>query len=309
VGQSRKAAVRSRLDTLEKLFDALTSRPKAEAEQILREVRRTNDLAAAFNVDKPLVQAEESAPAAARAGMVSRPPSSANSDRMSLEGGSQFETPPSSVVTGESVSSQVSSPSRGATPASAAVSDGGGGVVRITAFPVLTSRFVQTAMPDPQTVLDAINTYYTTSGELFHIFSPDQAMRLYEMAFSTQSDVSEADRTAAFCCVSIIAAVGVTYQPSQFRLGLDQTLYNLCRHFFHELVESNSLSLNAIRVCVLLTMFNIMSKASVAVAYLAYGLSLMQRIGLLGNYEDSGLEPQEIRDYRRTWRLLMFFST
>ena len=291
--------MRSRLETLEKFFDALTSRSKDDAERLLSEVRRTNDLAVVFNVDKLFVKTEK----LSSSSPLASPPASASDsltsgDERAFPSDSGRGTPLSSATTLAGDFSEASSPSP--TPTSATVG------TRLPAFRVLPDHFVRAAMPHPEVMREATENFHRSSGELFHIFSRDQMKRLHDIAFH-KPDAPAADKKEAICCVSIVAAIGVTYDPNSFDVGLDQVLYDIARHFFAQFLENDGL--DAIKICVLLAMFNIMGKGSAALAYLAFGLAMSQRHGLHGHYEDSGLTPEQIKDYRRTWRLLMFFAT
>jgi hypothetical protein len=297
MGQSRKAAVRSRLEAMEKFFDALTSRSKGEAEQLLNEIRQTNDLAAVFNVDRLLVQPEKALPSP----LARSPPSSTDGvtsgDERAIFTDSGRGTPISTTTTQAGDSSDATSPS----PTLAAMES-----MRLPVFPVLPDHFVRAAMPRPEVIQKATGNFHRLSGELFHIFSREQMKELHEVAFY-RHDAPEADKKAALCGLSIVASIGVAYDPKSFGAGLDKVLYDISRHFFAQFLENDSL--DAIKICVLLAMSNIMNKGSAALAYLALGLAMCQRHGLHGHYEDSSLTPDLIKDYRRTWRLLMFFST
>ena len=70
----------------------------------------------------------------------------------------------------------------------------------------------------------------------------------------------DVDKKSALCGISIVAAIGVQYNPKKFAPDLDQVLYDISRHFFALFLENDSL--DAIKFCVMLTMFNIMGKVS-----------------------------------------------
>jgi hypothetical protein len=78
------------------------------------------------------------------------------------------------------------------------------------------------------------------------------------MADSTKADI---------CCLAAVVAVGMQYNLNEAEVSANQaaTCYDIARYYFETLLETRPL--DAIKVYVLMAMFNIFSKATVALAY------------------------------------------
>jgi hypothetical protein len=170
----------------------------------------------------------------------------------------------------------------------------------------------------------AVDSFFSSSGRLFHVFSPEQILRCHKDVFENDG-CTIANQKTAICCLAAVAAVGVQYNSEDFDVGADGVFYDVARHFFENLVEEQPL--DAIKACTMLAMYNILNKATVSLAYLGLwsngvlvrsrtnfaiadiGLSMSKRHSLNDKlYHHPNLSPEEWADYRRAWRSLMFLS-
>lgn len=189
-----------------------------------------------------------------------------------------------------------------------------------------STLLVRLIMPNLALTTRAIESFFASTGQLFHVFTRDQIAVFLEDVFGSSRSAINAKK--AVCCMACVAAVGVQYTADNFEPGLDEVFYDVARHYFIDVFEDSPL--DAIKVCTLLAMFNIMNKATVSVAYvgksilarcrsldcyvaksgLEVGLGMSRRHSLNDRtYVFPGLTEAQWLDYRRSWRCLIFFST
>ena len=116
-------------------------------------------------------------------------------------------------------------------------------------------------IPEFEVIQEAIEGFFICSGKLFHVFSREQVAQHYENMVSG----SGVDQKAGICCVTAVAAVGAQYSASTLSRSIEQSLYNIARHYVETVIEA--FPLDAIKVCTLLAMFNIMNKATISLTY------------------------------------------
>ncbi|KAJ4288290.1 hypothetical protein N0V88_007482 [Collariella sp. IMI 366227] len=109
--------------------------------------------------------------------------------------------------------------------------------------------------------------FFSSCGKLFHIFSREQ-MEAYHRAVYGIDGPPDTTQKLAICCLSGLAAVGVQYNPSVFEKGIEKVFHDVSRRFFSEVIEEEPLA--TIKVCTLFAMYNILNKATVALAYVGY---------------------------------------
>jgi hypothetical protein len=250
--------MKARLETLEKLFDTLQTRPHEDAERLLQSIRERDGLASAM-------RCLESGAAAAHA---ERAMSGCRSDQSS-------SSPYDSPYSGRARAMDYQHRTHDSRRQSLAGLCSGLSTVSSASSVTAVSRddkdkhvlFVRLELPDQAVTRRAIDSFYDCTGELFHVFSREVLVAYADDVYrprAREGEVSPSLKKAA-CCVAAIAAIGVQYRSDDFEADIHTTYYDLCRHYFVDVLEDRPL--DSIRVCTLLAMFNIMNKATAAVGY------------------------------------------
>ena len=239
--------MKARLETMEKLFDLLQTQPPEDAERLLQRIRAGDELASLLDFS------QESADVAPRSGRrydqtsTSPTPSSSSSWQ---RGGPHFQ-----VLNDQSISGGLrggigsSTSSSTLTPGISATSD--------------TSLLIRIGLPDQALTIKAVESFFNSTGQLFHLFSKAQVASYMDDIYSYGSTPGQQKK--AVCCVACVAAVGVQYTADDFSVDLDGVFYEIARRYFDDVYKDRPL--DAIKVCTLLGMYNIMTKATVSVAY------------------------------------------
>ncbi|RSL64861.1 hypothetical protein CEP51_013091 [Fusarium floridanum] len=205
VNQPRRAALKSRLEALERLFTTLQAKPTQDANLLLQQIRSSDDIDALLDLED--------------------------------------ETSPPSLNGSINTSSGISSLS---TPTAGSASE-------------------EQSVRSATTTQSAVDSFFNSSGRLFHVFSREQILRYHEDVFVNDGCTVPNQKTA-ICCLAAVAAVGVQYNSDDFDVGTDAVFYDVARHFFENLVEEQPL--DAIKACTMLAMYNMMNKATVSLAYI-----------------------------------------
>lgn len=119
-------------------------------------------------------------------------------------------------------------------------------------------------LPNAKTTWAGVESFFSSCGRLFHIFSPQQMETYYKTVFDVDGK-PDTSQKLAICCLHAVAAVGIQYNPNDFQKGLEKTFHEVSRRFFSEVMEERPL--DTIKVCTLFALYNIMDKATVALAY------------------------------------------
>lgn len=127
-----------------------------------------------------------------------------------------------------------------------------------------SSYFSRLFLPSAAATAAGVKSFYNSCGRLFHVFSPLQADEYYKAVFSAdgQPDFSQ---KIAICCLCAIAAVGIQYNADDFEKGAEEVFHHVSRHFFTDVMEERPLE--AIKVCALFAVYNMLDKATAALAY------------------------------------------
>ncbi|KID66000.1 nitrate assimilation regulatory protein nirA, partial [Metarhizium hybridum] len=162
-------------------------------------------------------------------------------------------------------------------------------------------------LPEAPVMMRAVNSFFSCSGKLFHVFSETYILQCYRAIFDESQAPSELLK-AKVCCLAAVAAVGAQYSPDTISKEVEVGLYNLARHFLEVTIEHEPL--HAIKACALFAQYNIMNKEMVSLTYVETGLSMCHIYGI----NNRALRPDSIpsvewRDLRNTWRTLIFFSS
>ncbi|KAM7214844.1 hypothetical protein V8F06_009752 [Rhypophila decipiens] len=265
-GQSLQAAMKTRLESLERIVAALQTRPPDEADQILNRIRSADD------IETVMIQSS----------------SYSSSGRESIS---------------SSDAGMASTPSSGLPPPPRAGSGAHQPGMNHSAF------LVSLIIPSATTTVAAIQSFYSSSGKLFHVFSREQVDVYYKSVFGLGLDGRpNTNNRIALCSLAAVAAVGIQYNPADFEKGSEVVFYDVARHYFAHVVEEKPL--DAIKVCTMLAMYNILSKTTVSLAYVEAGLNLSRRHSLhIGECKPSSISDVDWVDYRRAWRTLLFISS
>lgn len=108
---------------------------------------------------------------------------------------------------------------------------------------------------------EAIDGYHTCICHLFHVFSPQQVDQQWEKMTSDTGAV----QSAASSCITAIAAVGARYWDNDVQQPVEEECYDRASHGFEKVLETNPL--DALKVCTLLAMYNIVDKSTVALSW------------------------------------------
>ncbi|KAH6626618.1 hypothetical protein B0J18DRAFT_144583 [Chaetomium sp. MPI-SDFR-AT-0129] len=288
-GQSRQAALRARLEELEKLVGDLRSMPDAEAERLLQRLRASAN-------DSVLGTASES-----RSPAPTTIPASVASSESSFPSRSSAPSPASSGTSGATGATSVSDDGpiiAGSSPRSAQ---------HPIADDLAELLHMDLPLPNAKTTWAGVESFFSSCGRLFHIYSPQQMEAYYKTVFGVDGK-PDTSQKLAICCLHAVAAVGIQYNPNDFQKGLEKTFHEVSRRFFSEVMEERPL--DTIKVCTLFALYNILDKATVALAYVEVGLSMSKRqSSSTGVCHPSMVSAEEWIDFRRTWRALLFFSS
>lgn len=222
--------MKTRLESLERIVAALQTRPPDEADQLLNRIRSADDIETVMTQGSSSSSGPESISGSESAAA----PSTASSSSNQLLSASQ-----SRVGSGGTVHSLRMNPS---------------------------AYLISLIIPSATTTVAAIQSFYSSAGRLFHVFSREQADLYYKEVFGLGLDGRpNINNRVALCSLAAVAAVGIQYNPGDFDKGSEVVFYDVARHYFAHVVEERPL--DAIKVCTMLAMYNILSKTTVSLAY------------------------------------------
>jgi hypothetical protein len=181
--------------------------------------------------------------------------------------------------------------------------------------------------PKAEEVSLAVNGFFRCSGALFHVFSEAQAKRIFDAVYG-QPEGQISASAADICCLMTIAAVGAQYEHGNYELQTDTAFYDIAKHYFDDIV--NQEGLDAIKVCILLSMYNVFEKSMVALAYIGksfnkylhieffdvltsrhteVGLSLSRQYHMvLEQHRRRDSQLGTLSESKHIWRTLVFLS-
>ncbi|KAK3351128.1 hypothetical protein B0H65DRAFT_108575 [Neurospora tetraspora] len=299
-GQSRQEAMKSRLEALEKLVTALQQKSPEEAETLLQRIRNADDIVSL------------SSAASSENGDRSVPGFHRNDSTSPSMGGSLSEssTSPSAVPT---VSTDIIKRAlQSASPSSDESSEGsmqlvsGSGSTTARLRVDHSAYLIRFVIPNADATRAALNSFYSSSGKLFHVFSQQEMDRYFTTVFGYDGRPNSSQKMA-ICCLCSVAAIGIQYNPDDFEKGSEHIFYEVARRYFVDVLEESSL--DAIKVCTLLAFFNVMNKATISLAWLELGMSMSRQFGLNTSILLHDERTDKMIDYRKTWRTLMFISS
>jgi hypothetical protein len=137
----------------------------------------------------------------------------------------------------------------------------------------------------------AVDNFFGCAGTLLHVFTREQAESFHDEAFSGTSQTPS--WKASVCCLCAIAAIGKVYHHDPDASGGAKRYYDVAKGLFEDLVEIRSL--DAIKVCTLLALFNIFDKATLAVVHVGMFYSqLSDKSGAPNKLARSRDEPRQV---------------
>jgi hypothetical protein len=165
--------------------------------------------------------------------------------------------------------------------------------------------------PASWTTQRAIDAFFYHVGHLFHVYSRQQlhdfAREDVQAPSQDLDGASKAVKAVGPASVSAVAAVGCQYIDDAQDGSAGVAHYDTARFHLDAIFESHLP--DAIKLCVLLALYNLPSKATAALSYVEMGLGLARRLGLdHDEYRDADVSPHIWLQYRKAWRALTFFS-
>jgi hypothetical protein len=239
--------MKSRLETLEELVTNLQAGSSEDANYLLEQIRSTKDLRSVIEnqkdkkSDRGTSDVVSDHPMTDEQGAATKKNTlEIQSDRLAEEI-SPYEETHGSERTDDAVSSS-GSPARWSSKAQ----------FDSISFPV----------PDAALTEQSLDGFFGSSGKLFHVFSREQVDLCFHQVYN---GAPANDPASARCCLFAVAAVGAQYMGGILGTTAEMTFYNIAKLYFEDIVEAHPYE--AIKVCTLLAMFNIMNKAMVSLAY------------------------------------------
>jgi hypothetical protein len=129
--------------------------------------------------------------------------------------------------------------------------------------PVATAEYSEYEVFSLATIQRAIDGFFGCSGKLFHVFTQDQVSAFLKDAFH-DGKLDESQK-ASICCIAAISAVGTQYSSIDSDINAGMEFYENARLYFEVIIEERPY--DSIKICALLAVYNIMHKATVALAY------------------------------------------
>lgn len=152
----------------------------------------------------------------------------------------------------------------------------------------------------------AISSFHQGAGKLFHVCPEDQIESSFDQVFRADGD--QQCPASSLCRLSCMAAVGCLYLPGDNSDGAPKgDFYHIARLLFDRCLETGSLA--SANFCTLIAMYHVMSRATVALAYVELGISFCRQHDIHSAHRPPNMTPQEWLAGRRAWRCLLFLGT
>lgn len=121
--------------------------------------------------------------------------------------------------------------------------------------------------------IEAFRFLLQCTGLLFHVFTRAQGEALLQ---EVQGNDDTAVSETSMCEACAMAALGFQYSQGETGFETGQYLYNVARQYLDDAIAADPL--RAMKVCVLLAMYNIVKKSSVALVYV--GMLPLSHVGI-----------------------------
>lgn len=288
-GETRQGAARTKTEKLEKDYDSvfevletLRTLPLIEAKGLLDSLRASRDTAAFLDTFK-----------ARRASFVSESPTVRSSQRSSIS------------VQQDDLSGRSSSNGSCISPYQTTNSL----KRRLVDDSEAIAEFLPTGSRLPDELLDetflrkAVGQFYASSGKLFHVFKQEKIEFYIDNMFQNNFTTTSKRQLCEVCCV---AAVGVLYMQEPCEVKDD--LHLIASTLMDGVVAESSLE--AAKCCTLLGIYNIMSKATVALGYIEMGMNLCRKhqVHTTNSNMSPHLSQEDWLDGKKAWRSLLFLG-
>lgn len=190
--------------------------------------------------------------------------------------------------------------------------------------------FVAQAIFLPSNVItaleDGVEAFFACTGYIFHIYEQNEAQEILRIVRPCIRDAGEhwlqlmlqvstsVSLKASLCSVCIMAAIGLQYTKdstpalyygSATEKGTHQYViifYELGKHFLEDAIENSAFE--AMKVCAGLCVFNIIGRATIALANADMGINFARSLG--SSFEDcsAGFSEAAWKNYKRVARTL-----
>ncbi|RYC56253.1 hypothetical protein CHU98_g9955 [Xylaria longipes] len=128
----------------------------------------------------------------------------------------------------------------------------------------LPSIIAQRFLPSISVTRQAVEGFFSGNGELFHVFTRAQVSVFMDSVWK-DVDIGSQSWKADVCCLMAIAAVGTLYTDTTGDTDVSDAAYDISKAHLDSVLEMRPL--DAVKICTLLCMYNVMSKAVASLAY------------------------------------------
>jgi hypothetical protein len=240
--------LKARLEQLEQLFSNLQNRSAQDAETLFYSIRSARSLQSLLDISKVkddmTIKSNATSPKSVSSTQLSHPSTDSCDPNYPNRSSPSWVVDFPTGIVGESLS---------ASYANSENSQNGD-----------STNSVRLDLPDAVTTENALNAFLHCSGQLFHVFSRDQIFNYYRQI--QNRDPNDEGLGVATCCVAAMAAVGCQYLADVVGYSSQKAFYETARHYF-EAVSSEK-PLDAVKVCSLLAIYNILRKPTSSLAYI-----------------------------------------
>ena len=170
----------------------------------------------------------------------------------------------------------------------------------------LTDILEHADMPNAELTRYCVNGFFECSGKLFHVFDREQAQEAFDAVFN---GTEAAKDKVSVCNICAMAAVGSLYlkdEPLLLVAQIGEVFYRLTKTYLEDVIERDPVT--GVRIAILLTHYNVLTKQTTALAYCELGFALARRAGLHSSHRSTKYTHQEWYSRRWTWRTLIFFQ-
>lgn len=253
-GQSRQAAMMTRLDSLETLFKQLQNRPDKDAEELYNRIRGLTDSTNLSRIITDIIQDPESELA-----------SQHSSTRASHTGSAYAESPHADIETDFRSNSASQSPLIPNRHPSAV-----DGVTSPAVDEQQAVVLAKIALPDRHTLTRATDAFFHSTLQPFLVFSRSDVTEFMRLVYEDPISDQRASHVP-LACLAALSAVGARYLQDTAGKAVATALYDVARFYVESAIEDAPF--DAIKCCVLLAICGFMVKSTVALAYVgAYKL-------------------------------------